>query len=311
MNREPAVFASGLTKRFGATLAVDGISLEIPEGEIFGLVGPDGAGKSSTLRMLAGILPPDAGLLQVLGRDLMADPEAAKSDTGYMPQSVGLYGDLTVLENLRFYADLFEAPRREREERIPELLRFAGLDRFGDRLARNLSGGMQQKLGLICSLIHRPKLLLLDEPTNGVDPVSRRDFWKILAGLMRERVTLVVSTAYMDEAERCHRVGLLHQGRFLDIGTPAALKAALPGRIVEIRSDDARRARTLIEGMPRADQVTLAGDRIHIQAHDAEEVILSARRLLESNGVGILDIRTVPPSLEDLFVFQMTAASKP
>ncbi len=310
MTGEAVVSVSGLTKRFGDTVAVDGLSMEIPRGEIFGLVGPDGAGKSSTLRMLAGILRPDAGTLHVLGQDLIADPEAAKGEVGYMPQSVGLYGELSVLENLRFYADLFEIPRAKREAEIPELLRFAGLERFGDRLARNLSGGMQQKLGLICSLIHHPRLLLLDEPTNGVDPVSRRDFWKILAGMIRGGVTLVVSTAYMDEAERCHRVGLLHGGRFLDIGTPASLKAGLPGEIVEVRTDDARRARALIEGMPGADHVTLSGDRIHIQTRDASSVAPRVRHLLESGGVAVRDVRTISPSLEDLFVFQMTSAGR-
>ncbi len=301
-----------LSASYGPVTILREINLHVDSGEIVALVGANAAGKSTLMFSLAGLRTTCSGAILIDNQRIDALPAYERVLRGLVlvPERRRLFPFMTVLENLRFYADLFEMPRGEREERIPDLLRFAGLDRFGDRLARNLSGGMQQKLGLISSLIHRPKILLLDEPTNGVDPVSRRDFWKILASLMRERVTIVVSTAYMDEAERCHRVGLLHQGRFLDIGTPAALKAALPGRIVEIRSGDARRARTLIQGMPRADRVTLTGDRIHIQTHDAEGIAVTARGVLESNGVEVGDIRIVPPSLEDFFVFQMTAASQ-
>jgi ABC-2 type transport system ATP-binding protein len=212
-----------LTRRFGDLIAVDGLNLEIPEGELFGLVGSDGAGKTTTLRMLAGILDPHGGKLQVLGQDFPACAERVKGEVGYMSQRFGLYPDLSVAENIAFYADIFDVSGAERRERTARLLAFSGLAPFSDRLAGSLSGGMKQKLGLCCALIHKPKLLLLDEPTNGVDPVSRRDFWRILRELHAEGVTIVVATAYLDEAGRCERVGLIHDGRLIACDTPAEL----------------------------------------------------------------------------------------
>ena len=217
-----AVVINNLSKRFGSLTAVDGLTLSVAQGELFGLIGSDGAGKTTTLRMLSGVMDASDGELRVLGcpgRDLAP----VQPDIGYMSQRFGLYPDLTVAENIRFYADLFGMSKAERIQRTEGLLAFSGLTPFSGRLAGKLSGGMKQKLGLCCALIHTPQLLLLDEPTNGVDPVSRRDFWRILTDLRAEGVTIVVATAYLDEAARCDRVGLLHNGRLIACGTPAEL----------------------------------------------------------------------------------------
>jgi len=217
------VSVTNLSRRFGPLIAVDSLSLAIPAGELFGLVGSDGAGKTTTLRMLAGILDPHGGEVRVLGREFPAGAEQVKEEIGYMSQRFGLYPDLTVAENIAFYADIFGVTGEELRERNQRLLAFSGLAPFAGRLAGRLSGGMKQKLGLCCALIHKPRLLLLDEPTNGVDPVSRRDFWRILRELHAEGVTIVVATAYLDEASRCDRVGLIHGGRLIACDTPAGL----------------------------------------------------------------------------------------
>jgi len=213
-----------LVKAFGDIVAVDHLSFSVRRGEIFGLVGPDGAGKTTTMRMLAGILPPDSGAITVAGCDVVANPEAVKSRISYMPQRFGLYEDLTVDENIRFYADLFGVRRKARDERALPLLAACGMSQFRSRLAGNLSGGMKQKLGLVCALIHTPQVLLLDEPTNGVDPVSRRDFWAILYQLLKDGITIFMTTAYLDEAERCNRVGLMHRGTLIRCAPPDAMK---------------------------------------------------------------------------------------
>ncbi len=228
-SREAAIRAEGLTKRFGTLTAVDHLTLTVSPGEAFALVGPDAAGKTTTMRMLVGIMDPDAGRAHVLGFDTVKESEALKEQIGYMPQRFGLYDDLTVAENMAFYADIYRVDREERARRMPELLGFSNLTPFQDRLARNLSGGMRQKLGLACALIHRPRLLFLDEPTFGVDPISRREFWEILYGLLGTGITIFLSTAYMDEAERAHRVGLMHHGRLLVVDTPKAIKGSFHG----------------------------------------------------------------------------------
>jgi ABC-2 type transport system ATP-binding protein len=210
----------GLTKQFGSVTAVDHVDLTINEGEIFGLVGPDGAGKTTTLRLLAGILERSEGHGSIGGYELGRDDAKIKDMIAYMPQRFGLYEDLTVMENLQFYADIYCTDRREQQERITKLLAFTRMEPFANRLGRNLSGGMKQKLGLACALIHTPKVLLLDEPTNGVDPVSRRDFWNILYELLKEKVTILFSTSYLDEAERCNRIGLLYHGKLLRCDHP-------------------------------------------------------------------------------------------
>jgi ABC-2 type transport system ATP-binding protein len=214
----------GLTRNFASLTAVNDLNLEVEEGEIFGLVGPDGAGKTTTMRLLTSILEPTSGEGWVYGKHIQKESESLKDNIAYMSQRFGLYEDLTVMENLNFYADIYDVPQKERVQRIARLMSFSGLAPFTNRLARYLSGGMKQKLGLACALIHTPKVLFLDEPTNGVDPVSRRDFWQILYQLLKEKVTILFSTSYLDEAERCKRVGLIHKGRLLKCDVPANIK---------------------------------------------------------------------------------------
>jgi ABC-2 type transport system ATP-binding protein len=223
----PAIKTVNLTRKFDTIVAVDNLNLEIGQGEIFGLVGPDGAGKTTTMRLLTGILDPTSGNAWVDGEHIVRQTEKLKEKIGYMSQRFGLYEDLTVLENINFYADVYGVPRAQRAARIDEMLGFSGLLPFKKRLAVNLSGGMKQKLGLACALIHTPKVLFLDEPTNGVDPVSRRDFWKILYNLQKQNVTIFISTAYLDEADRCARVGLIHKGKLLRCDSPAKIKTEM------------------------------------------------------------------------------------
>jgi drug efflux transport system ATP-binding protein len=228
-----AITVDGLSKQFAGVTAVDRLHFSVTKGEIFCLVGPDGAGKTTTMRMLAGVMAPDAGSATVAGCDVVRDPEGVKNHISYMPQRFGLYEELTVDENIRFYADLFGIGRRAREARAAELLAAAGMVRFRDRLAGQLSGGMKQKLGLTCALIHTPRVLLLDEPTTGVDPVSRRDFWAILYQLLKDGITIFMTTAYLDEAERCNRVGLMHKGRLIRREAPEALKREADAQTLE------------------------------------------------------------------------------
>ena len=302
MSSAPAIELTGLTRAFGPVTAVDRLSFAIPRGELFGLVGPDGAGKTTTLRMLAGILPPTDGDALVAGHSVRRAPEALKDRIAYMSQRFGLYVDLTVLENIQFYADLFEVPARERPARIARLLGFSNLTPFKDRLAGKLSGGMKQKLGLACALIHTPEVLLLDEPTNGVDPVSRRDFWRILYEMLKEGVTILVTTAYLDEAERCHRVGLLHRGRLLVLDTPDRIKRRLRGELVEISVLDAWRGRAALGRVPAARGVTLFGRRLHVLLDDAERDLPAVLAALEAEGIEPREPRRVVPSLEDAFI---------
>jgi ABC-2 type transport system ATP-binding protein len=291
-----------LTKSFGLLQAVRRLNLEVTSGEIFGLVGPDGSGKTTTLRMLCGILPPDEGEAVVAGYDIHRETERIKEKVGYLPQRFGLYGDLSVLENIHFYADLYLVPRKGRGERIERLLQFANLEPFVKRRAQDLSGGMKQKLGLICALIHTPALLLLDEPTTGVDPVSRRDFWMILYDLLKEGVTILFSTSYLDEAERCSRIGLMDQGELLISETPAAVKARVKGIVLELRTNSNQRGIKILEEMGSFRSLVLSGDRIHVLADDAQESEKMIRKELTSHGIEVLDLITVKPSLEDAFI---------
>jgi drug efflux transport system ATP-binding protein len=308
MSSTPAIVLSGLGKRFGKLRAVDELFFDVHPGEIFGLVGPDGAGKTTTLRMLAGVLRPDAGSAVVAGYDVGRDPEGAKHHLSYMAQRFGLYEDLTVDENIRFYADLFGVGKQEREQRAAELLQAAGLGEFRRRLAGNLSGGMKQKLGLVCSLIHTPKVILLDEPTNGVDPVSRRDFWRILYSLLAGGIAILVSTSYLDEAERCHRVGLLHQGRLLFSDKPDELKKRFPGEILAVRAAEPARVREALSGFTAVRSALLVGDRVHLFVDDATRRIPEMRAQLEAKGVAYDSIEQVAPSIEDLFVSAVEGA---
>ena len=296
------IHAQGLRRTFGDCVAVDDINLEVAQGEIFGLVGPDGAGKSTTMRLLTGILRPSSGSATVADCDVVRDAERLKNHIGYMSQRFGLYPDLSVAENIAFYADIYGVPRRGRAERVERLLAFSNLAPFRTRLAGNLSGGMKQKLGLACALIHTPRVLFLDEPTNGVDPVSRRDFWRILYQLVREGVTLFVSTAYLDEAERCNRLALLHQGRILGLGTPAEVKALMPGSLLEIRTSSPRRSAALLREHLAGSTVSLFGDRIHISTQAPDEVARQAAGLLAAAGFELIASGPIEPSLEDVFV---------
>ncbi len=302
MNGRPIVEASGLTKHFDAVAAVDGLSFTVDRGEIFGLVGPDGAGKTATMRMLAGVMQPDAGSIVIDGIDVVSAPEEGKQHISYMPQRFGLYEDLTVDENIRFYADLFEVPPSAREERAERLLAASGMSQFRTRLAGQLSGGMKQKLGLTCALVHTPRILLLDEPTTGVDPVSRRDFWRILYGLREEGVTILISTAYLDEAERCNRLALLHSGRVLYCDTPAALKRHMPGAIVAISSSAGREARAAITELEGVSNALLVGDGVHAVVDDAALRIPQLREALQRANVPFADIAVGEASIEDVFV---------
>jgi ABC-2 type transport system ATP-binding protein len=299
---EPAIRAEGLTKRFGTLAAVDGLSLEVARGESFALVGPDGAGKTTTIRLLCGIMDPDEGRAEVLGFDTVKESEPLKELIGYMPQRFGLYDDLTVAENIAFYADIYRVPKAERRVRVPELLSFSNLAPFQDRLAANLSGGMRQKLGLVCALIHTPQLLILDEPTFGVDPVSRREFWHILHELLRTGMTIFLSTAYMDEAERAHRVGLMHRGRLLVADAPGAIKAAFEGELLEVRTDNLRAARRVLSALPEVRQVLVVGDRLMTTVARREEALAPMSAALEAAEVGDVRIAPAEPALEELFV---------
>jgi len=299
-----AIRTEGLRRTFGDVTALAGLDLEVAEGEIFGLVGPDGAGKTTAMRLLTAVLAPTAGRATVAGLDVVRDAERLKEQIGYMSQRFGLYPDLTVLENLDFYADIYGVPARGRAARTERLLGFSQLTPFQDRLAGHLSGGMKQKLGLACALIHTPRVLFLDEPTNGVDPVSRRDFWRILYQLVRDGVTLFVSTAYLDEAERCNRLALLHEGRLLAVGSPAEVKRLMPGALLEVRTSAPRRLAALLRGRLDGAGVGLFGDRVHVAAPAAGAAETEARiRILATEaGLDLVSLRPVAPSLEDVFV---------
>jgi drug efflux transport system ATP-binding protein len=306
---QSAILVEGLTKSFPGVRAVDNLSFDVRPGEIFGLVGPDGAGKTTTLRMLAGVMPPDAGTAVVAGADVVRDPEGAKHHLSYMPQRFGLYEDLTVDENINFYGDLFGVAKSNRSDRATQLLRAAGMSEFRSRLAGKLSGGMKQKLGLVCALIHRPKVILLDEPTTGVDPVSRRDFWRILYELIAEGVAILTSTAYLDEAERCHRVALLHQGKLLFCDTPNNLKGKLGKSVLAVISADGRGVRDQLEHAEGISSLMITGDGLHVVVDDARRRIPEFEARLKNVHVPFESIHQVTPSIEDLFVDAVTSGA--
>lgn len=296
-----AIEVSGLEKRFGALTAVRGLSFDVRPGEIFGLVGPDGAGKTTAMRMLASVMRPDAGSVVIDGIDVLAFPESAKRHVSYMPQRFGLYDDLTVEENIRFYADLFEVPRPVWQARADAMLAAADMTAFRKRLAGQLSGGMKQKLGLTCSLVHTPRVLLLDEPTTGVDPLSRREFWQILYSLRSEGVAMLISTAYLDEAERCDRLAMLHEGAMMYCDTPAALKARMPGAMLEIVAADPRRVYNAVRALPGVQGALLLGIGVHVHV-DAAERRPQIGAALEAADIAVSAIDEVAPTIEDMFV---------
>ena len=299
---EQAVYAEGLSKAFRGRAAVAGLNLDIPPGEVFGLVGPDGAGKTTTFRLLCGILLPDAGTVWVGGEDVIADPEAAKRHIGYLSQSFAQYTDLTVWENLEFVAAMYSVPDGEWQTRAEELLQASRMTPFKDRLAGNLSGGMKQKLALSCTLLHTPRVVFLDEPTTGVDPVSRRDFWGILYDLPRKGVTIVVSTPYMDEAERCRRVAFMSRGRIIASGTPQELKQRAGGDILVFDTDQPRAARDTLLGREGVLESVLFGDLLHVLTEDGTKAELALRAALQSAGINVRSVSPAEPGLEDIFV---------
>ncbi len=297
-----AIQVKGLTRHFGDLMAVGGLTFSVNRGELFGLVGPDGAGKTTTLRMLAGVLRPSSGDALINGISVARYPERVKHEIAYMSQRFGLYIDLTVLENLHFYADLYQVSQSERADRIERLFQFSNLEPFKDRLAGKLSGGMKQKLGLSCALIHQPKVLLLDEPTFGVDPISRRDLWLIVHDMVAQGVTAIVSTAYMDEAERFDRIALLQQGHLLTIDKPEALQQGLEGEVIMVRVERVRDARDLVANLPRVQSVAVFGDRLHVMIPSAERDGPVVEATLREAGFSQIEWHAIVPSMEDVFI---------
>lgn len=295
------VEVENLSRSFGETKALDSVSFSVDEGEIFGLVGPDGAGKTTCLRILCGLVNPSEGRVVVLGQDMVSDPEPAKGRIGYMAQPARLYEDLSVAENIRFYAELFEVPPEKYRERMKRLLEFSGLAPFTGRLFRNLSGGMKQKVGLTCALIHTPRVLLLDEPTNGVDPVSRRDFWKILYELRRERVTIVVASTYLDEVDRCHRVALFDSGRIRLLMEPTAMRSLMTGHLFSLSTPDRQKALKVLQTLPQVIRSSLFGAGIHFSIRDESE-LAAIENSLVSAGIGSFDLKAITPGLEDVYL---------
>jgi ABC-2 type transport system ATP-binding protein len=304
----PAIELQSLTRRFADLTAVNALSFSVGQGELFGLVGPDGAGKTTTLRMLAGILRPTSGDATVGGVSVVTDPEGVKQRIAYMSQRFGLYADLTVRENIDFHADLYRVPGKERAGRIARLYEFSNLGPFENRFAGQLSGGMKQKLSLCCALIHRPEILLLDEPTFGVDPISRRDLWFILHEMVHQGVTVLVSTAYMDEAERCDQVALLDHGSMVALDTPAALQTSLSGEMLAVRVAETRHALEILRAMHPAPGATLFGDTIHLRLGSKVRDWPAVKAALDQGGVEVIETHDIEPSLEDVFMERMTRA---
>ncbi len=293
-----------LNKQFKETVAVKDLSLDIAEGEIFGLIGPDGAGKTTTLRVISTAMLPTSGQVRVNDLDVVRQAEAVKQLIGYMPQRFALYRDLTVNENLNFFADMFGAPLAERRAQVDRLLGFARLVQFKTRRAANLSGGMQKKLALAATLMHHPRVLLLDEPTTGVDPVSRREFWDLLTQVHLDGVTILISTPYLDEAERCTRVGLLHHGKLVACDTPTALRENLHATVLEGQTGQAMQARTLGETQTGVLNAATHGEVVRLLVDNADR-----QRALETTwqaqGISVQNLHTVPPRLEDAFVLML------
>jgi ABC-2 type transport system ATP-binding protein len=296
------VEAAGIRRAFGPVTAVDGVDLAVRAGEAYGLVGPDGAGKTTILRLLVGALRPDAGTVTIAGVDLARHADEARSSIGYLAQRFSLYGDLTVLENLRFFAQVRGIGDVRFTTRARDLLGFVGLGGFEDRRADQLSGGMKQKLGLACALVHEPLVLLLDEPTGGVDPVTRQEFWKLLARLLADGRGIVVSTPYMDEAARCTRVGFMDAGRILVEGTPRELMAPMQGRVMELAAHPPRLARDVAGADPEVLDVLAFGDRLHLHVSSAAGPQARLPDALRARGVAVDRLRTIPPSMEDVFI---------
>ena len=307
-SRAAAVTFDAVVKRYGAIRAIDGLTLTIPTGQMFGLIGPDGAGKTTAIRLLCGLLHADDGTVRVLGHDPVRQHRAVARAVGYLSQRFSLYGDLSVDENIAFFAEIHGVSRYE--QRRTRLLELTQLAPFRHRLADRLSGGTKQKLALACTLVHEPRLIVLDEPTTGVDPVSRREFWKLLSEFLEMGITILVSTPYLDEAERCSRVALLHEGRLLAMDAPDVLRASLPGRVVEVIAADRDRAAAIIQQEPGVEDVQMFGERTHVRVTEAAGSGAAARIAgrLSAAGVDVRSASEVPPSLEDVFIALLTRA---
>lgn len=295
-----------LKRSYGNVLAANGVSYSVAKGEMFGLVGPDGAGKTTTIRMLTGLISPDSGNAEVLGYDLKTQKNKIKDEIGYLSQKFSLYGDLTIDENIEFFADIHGV--KNFEERRNELLEFTRLTPFRDRLAEKLSGGMKQKLALACTLIHKPKIIFLDEPTTGVDPVSRRDFWKILSNLLKEEITIFMTTPYLDEAERCNSVALMNNGKIISWDTPKNVKASLNEEVVEIVCSPIRDAYKLIT-VNTDYEVQMYGDRLNVALKSYDFQYPGLKKLLTDNNIQIIDHRIIPASLENVFIHLISKES--
>ncbi len=295
-----------VTKKYGTVVAVRDLSFSVERGEMFGLIGPDGAGKTTTIRLMCGLLKPDNGAVRVLGNDPVKAHMTVTSDLGYLSQRFSLYGDLSIDENIAFFAEIHglrmgDPAIRERRERLLELTQ---LTRFRSRLADALSGGMKQKLALACTLVHEPRIILLDEPTTGVDPVSRREFWKLLSEFLAQGITILMATPYLDEAERCSRVALMHEGQLIALDTPNHLRATLPGTVVEVIAPDRDRAMGVLERLSGVADVQLFGERAHVRLEPGAELSDPdrLRAALQAAAVNVDGVRRVPASLEDVFI---------
>lgn len=302
MSAAPIIKTEGLTRDFKQTRAVNALDLAIQPGELFGLVGPDGAGKTTTMRLLAGLLDITEGSAEVAGFDLATDYEKVKPMIGYMAQEFSLYAELSVAENLAFFAELFDVPPEDLASRTERLLKFAGLTQFKDRWASQLSGGMQKKLALACTLIHQPRLLLLDEPTNGVDPISRREFWDILNELHLDGTTIVVSTPYMDEADRCSQVGLIFEGRLITCDTPQAIRQDVEGEMIEVNSSDWQKALELLEPLKWINEIQTYGASLHLLVDSARKRLPQVKKALNKWEFETLSIRPAPVRMEEAFI---------
>ncbi|MEZ5284752.1 MAG: ABC transporter ATP-binding protein [Vicinamibacterales bacterium] len=307
MTEPPALDVDAVTRRYGSVTALAGISFQVPRGQMFGLIGPDGAGKTTTIRLLCGLLHPDEGRVRVLGRDPVAQHRAITGSVGYLSQRFSLYGDLSIDENIAFFAEIHGLTHyAERRNRLLELTQ---LTPFRTRLADRLSGGMKQKLALACTLVHEPDVLILDEPTTGVDPVSRREFWKLLSQFLQSGITILMTTPYLDEAERCHRIAMLHEGRVLALDEPGRLRQSLPGRWYEVVVDAPRDAHTrLSAAADTALRTFVFGDRLHawLDVADAEASRAALDRVVQSAGLTPSAVRPITPSLEDVFIAKLT-----
>jgi ABC-2 type transport system ATP-binding protein len=302
MENELLLETVDLIRDFGATRAVDGLNIQVRAGEMVGLVGPDGAGKTTAIRLMCGLLKPTSGIVRIAGFELPSQMDKAREELGYLAQRFSLYGDLTVKENLDFFAHVFDVPEEETEIRSLQLLQFAGLEEFANRPASALSGGMQKKLGLACALVHQPKVLLLDEPTGGVDPIARQEFWHLLIGLLRSGSAVLVSTPYMDEAMRFNRVIFMNHGKALTQGAPRDLMATLDGRILELASDSQYTARQIAIEDPDVEDVHTFGEYLHLRVSPSEELLKRLPKNLKTAGVKLNHLIPVSPTLEDVFI---------